>query len=308
MLDKTFPMFQSKNVCFVTDRDDCFAYLVDCGYKAMRYSDSMTFPKNSINIQTSANHYELVDEQMKQPANRKSRVLRLPQVVFDSSYSNFLYTLGRLSECNFASMFRLKDRLITKLKSSNKVILKTSDQSKISCVFDEGIQYKYPPKICIDNGKSRSIAEYLEVSFDYNPSRGPDFHLNGSFCFSGSVFAVLPKNKSVSKEQIEQSKLLFQKILAADQCILEIENNYAVSLKIDGGEYADFLLELVGQELKLRVTELAFGLNKSKNIDWKYNSQFNEGCSGIHIGFGDAISGIHMDFISPHDDVLDVIN
>ncbi|MCA0254376.1 MAG: hypothetical protein LCH20_02720, partial [Proteobacteria bacterium] len=158
------------------------------------------------------------------------------------------------------------------------------------------------------NGKSRSIAEYLEVSFDYDPSIGIDFYLNGSFCFLGSVFAILPENKLISRKQVEQAELLFQKILVAEKCILEIENNYAVSLKIDGKEYTDFLLELVGEELKLRVTELAFGLNKSKNIEWKYNSQFNEGCSGIHIGFGDAISGIHIDFVSPHDDVLSMIS
>lgn len=308
MLDKTFPIFQSKNVYFVTDRDDFLAYLIDCGYKAIKYSDNMTFPKNSINIQTSANHYDLMDEQMKQPANQKSKILRLPQVVFDNSYNNFLYTLARLFECDFVSMFKLKDKLITKLKSLNKAILKTSDGSIISCRFDEGIQYKYPSKMRIDNGKSRSIAEYLEVSFDYNPKIGSDFHLNGSFCFSGLVFAVLPNTKLISREQIGQTKLLFQKILTADQCTLEIKNNYAVSLKIDGIEYVDFLLKLVGQKLNLRVTELAFGLNQSKNIDWKYNSQFNEGCSGIHIGFGDATSGLHIDFVSPHNDVLDIIN
>lgn len=249
-----------------------------------------------------------MDEQLKHPNNLESKVLRLPQIVFDNSHDNFVYTLARLSECDFLEMFKLKDRLITKLKSLDKVVLKTSDQYELSCVFDKGIQYKYPPKICIDNGKSRSIAEYLEVSFDYDPSIGIDFYLNGSFCFLGSVFAILPENKLISRKQVEQAELLFQKILVAEKCILEIENNYAVSLKIDGKEYTDFLLELVGEELKLRVTELAFGLNKSKNIEWKYNSQFNEGCSGIHIGFGDAISGIHIDFVSPHDDVLSMIS
>lgn len=308
MLNKTFSLFQSKNVCFVTDRDDCFTYVVDCGYKVVQYSDTMIFPKNCINIQTSASNYKLMDEQLKHPNNRESKVLRLPQIVFDNSHDNFVYTLARLSECDFLEMFKLKDRLITKLKSLDKVVLKTSDQYELSCVFDKGIQYKYPPKICIDNGKSRSIAEYLEVSFDYDPSIGIDFYLNGSFCFLGSVFAILPENKLISRKQVEQAELLFQKILVAEKCILEIENNYAVSLKIDGKEYTGFLLELVGEELKLRVTELAFGLNKSKNIEWKYNSQFNEGCSGIHIGFGDAISGIHIDFVSPHDDVLRMIS
>ena len=308
MLDKTFPIFQSKNICFVTDRDDFCAYLIDCGYKVLKYSETMIFPENSINIQTSVTHYESMNKQIKQLANQKSKILRLPQIVFDNSYDNFLYTLARLTECDFVSMFELKDKLIAKLKSLSTTRLKTSDLSIMSCVFDEGIQYKYPSAIHINEGKSRSIAEYLEVSFDYNSKIGSDFHLNGSFCFSGSVFAVLPNNESISKRQMEQAKLLFQKILAANQCTLEIKNNYAISLKIDGIEHVDFLLSIVGQKLQLRVTELAFGLNKSKNIDWEYNSQFNEGCSGIHIGFGDAISGVHMDFVSPHDDVLDTIS
>jgi hypothetical protein len=307
MLDRVFPLFQSKNICFIIDRDDIFLYLVDKGYNVIRYSENMVFPENSINVQTSINHYELIDKQIKKLDNQKSRVLRLPQIIFDSSYENFLYTLEKISTCNFVSMFKLKDKLIKKLKSLDKILIRTGKQYTISCTFDKGIQYKYPSQILLDYGKPRSIAEYLEISFDYNPTISSDFYLNGTFCFTGSVFAVLPR-KSITKNQIEQARFLFQKILTAKQCILEIENSYAVSLKIDTIEYVSLLLEIVGQKLKLRVTELAFGLNKSNDINWSYNSQFNEGCLGVHIGFGDAISGVHIDFVSPHDDILDIIS
>ena len=37
----------------------------------------MFFSENSINVQTSINHYELIDKQIKKLDNQKPRVLRL---------------------------------------------------------------------------------------------------------------------------------------------------------------------------------------------------------------------------------------
>jgi hypothetical protein len=37
-------------------------------------------------------------------------------------------------------------------------------------------------------------------------------------------------------------------------------------------------------------------------VDWRFNSQLNEGAGVMHIGFGEGITGAHMDFVIPESD------
>jgi hypothetical protein len=310
MLTNLFPLFESKEIYFITDQDDIFDYLVENKYKVLKYVKNMIFPTNCINILTLSQNFLFLKDQMKDLANKKVKILQVPQVVFGTSYNNFVYTLEKLFKCDFEDMFKLKSELLKKFEIlGNRIEVNTDITSKVICEFNEGVQCKYPSKIQIEDGTTRSVAEYLEVSFDYNTNTPSSFYLKGDFTFLSCVYAVLPHSKSISTQQIKQAKLLFNKIYFAKLCKLKIEESYAVSLKINNKEYIDILRQIVGEDLGLRVTEFSFGLNQKlyPSADWQYNSHINEGCSGVHIGFGDAMSGVHIDFISPQPNILNMI-
>lgn len=50
------------------------------------------------------------------------------------------------------------------------------------------------------------------------------------------------------------------------------------------------------------LTEMAFGTNTGYDaslVDWRYNSQLNEGPVGIHFAVGEGLTGVHIDFVCP---------
>lgn len=310
MLQNLYPMFDSNDITFVADQDSIFDYFMSRGQRIRKYHKNMIFPRNTVCIQSSAEHFLDLEDNQDALINQDAKILRIPLIVFGNDYDSFMYTFEQLLRCDLIAMFDLKDRLLSKFEENNWLIaVNTSSSSKVICKFGEDAKYKYPSEILIDNGTTRSIAEYLEVSFDYNPRTPHSFHLDGDFDFKSCVYAILPNQDKITEEQKEQARFLCNEVSNAELCNLKIMDNHAVSLSIDDKEYIHILQEIVGTDFGLRVTEFAFGLNQNlfPVADWSYNSQLNEGCSGVHIGFSDAKSGIHIDFISPSLNVLDMV-
>lgn len=51
----------------------------------------------------------------------------------------------------------------------------------------------------------------------------------------------------------------------------------------------------------MALTEFAVGVNEAIEplIDYRFNSQMNEGINGVHVAIGDGSTGYHIDFLSP---------
>ena len=67
------------------------------------------------------------------------------------------------------------------------------------------------------------------------------------------------------------------------------------------GRLPQKLLDLAAGSRGLKLTEFAIGVNEAitPSIDYKINSQMNEGISGVHLAIGDGSSRYHIDFLSP---------
>ncbi|MGH1509683.1 hypothetical protein [Ralstonia solanacearum] len=57
---------------------------------------------------------------------------------------------------------------------------------------------------------------------------------------------------------------------------------------------------LSGPQYHYALTEVAIGTGALPlgRVEWGLNSVLNEGATGIHIGVGNGLNGIHFDFIS----------
>ncbi|WP_259697667.1 hypothetical protein [Pseudomonas brassicacearum] len=69
------------------------------------------------------------------------------------------------------------------------------------------------------------------------------------------------------------------------------------------------LLTVAAGARGLRLTEFAIGVNSEIKplIDYKMNSQLNEGIDGVHLAIGDGSSGYHIDFLSPAVSVTPIV-
>lgn len=84
--------------------------------------------------------------------------------------------------------------------------------------------------------------------------------------------------------------------------------NKVTSLQADNEEHIETLKSAAGIR-GLGLTEFAIGVNEdiAAFIDYKVNSQMNEGINGVHLAIGDGSSGFHIDFLSPDVKVTPVV-
>lgn len=294
-------VFDSPVYSFIADSPEVCSYILDNGQECLMYEKGMLLPNNCVNIQTSIEHFlSLKDTVSLSP---ESRVLTIPLIAFDSSFVCFKYLFHQLQNCNFPNVYSRYKGLMSTFKDVGPKFSVTSGTNiQLTCNFNDKVSFSYPKSIKISKGKIRSVAEYFEVNFNHlYPELSSPFNLNGEFRFSSCLHAIHPSINNISNNQMKCAKKLFKDIYQSNNCSMIIENNNAKSFKIDNIERVDDVITIAGNSRKSNVTEFAFGLNSDiyENIIWSYNSQINEGCSGIHLGFGDGKTGIHMDFISP---------
>jgi leucyl aminopeptidase (aminopeptidase T) len=88
--------------------------------------------------------------------------------------------------------------------------------------------------------------------------------------------------------------------ISEEGALLSIGNNTIISLKTNKEKHVK-LLDLAAGPRGLKLTEFAIGVTEAiaTSIDYKINSQLNEGISGVHLAIGDGSSGYHIDFLSP---------
>jgi len=152
----------------------------------------------------------------------------------------------------------------------------------------------------IENNFIQSVAEFFEVHHAHmNPQEPSPFSFRGTLKISG-ILTVLRRPNPTLPEGLRTSLKWLSDRISEEGALLVIEDNTITSLKINGNEHVKFL-DLAAGPRGLKLTEFAIGVNDTITniIDYKINSQLNEGINGVHIAIGDGSSGYHIDFLSP---------
>jgi hypothetical protein len=81
--------------------------------------------------------------------------------------------------------------------------------------------------------------------------------------------------------------------------VIKFEGGLAVSITAGGEDFTEAVNQATNPEYELHPLELGIGTNLKllPHVEWHYNSQLNEGAGAVHIGFGEGVTGAHMDFI-----------
>ncbi|MHC8402002.1 hypothetical protein ACYZTX_21715 [Pseudomonas sp. MDT1-17] len=114
------------------------------------------------------------------------------------------------------------------------------------------------------------------------------------------ILTVLRKPNPTLPEGLKTSLKWLNDRISEEGAFLSVEDNIITSLKVKNEEHLK-LLDLAAGSRGLKLTEFAIGVNEAiaSSIDYKINSQMNEGISGVHLAIGDGSSGYHIDFLSP---------
>ncbi|WP_242487737.1 hypothetical protein [Pseudomonas sp. TH31] len=146
----------------------------------------------------------------------------------------------------------------------------------------------------------QSVAEFFEVHYAHmNPHEQCPFSFSGTLKIEG-ILTILRKHNPELPDGLKISLKCLSDRISQHSATLVVRDNIITSLKTNNEEHIKPLNLATGAR-GLRLTEFAIGVNDAiaPTIDYKINSQMNEGIRGVHVAIGDGSSGYHIDFLSP---------
>ncbi|MBC3385870.1 hypothetical protein [Pseudomonas sp. SWRI179] len=287
---------------------DSQEFLDECSHQGLNTAhihELSALPRHSIIFSFSNNAAKLTLEIAKATPVKKS-VFCAAQV-FDPSFSSANYSLHLLLNSDFRRALERQRFFLNMLNSYDSFLLSGEDTSgKVT------LNRQAEPYALIEEDISESFihsaAEFFEVHYAHmNTHERCPFCLNGKLKISGILTVLRKANPQLPEDIRARLKLLSESIAKAGGWLTVVENK-VTSLQVDNEEHIETLKSAAGVR-GLGLTEFAIGVNEEITafIDYKVNSQMNEGISGVHLAIGDGSSGFHIDFLSPDVNVTPVV-
>lgn len=173
-------------------------------------------------------------------------------------------------------------------------------QTMLTCSLSDELKVDAWLKPRIEVGEWVGVGTLCEVSMT-----APSFDDWSAFVIDGTAIAsgVLVAEDARRPDEVgfrfSAARKLRDELSARSPVVLRLEEGVLVSVEADGDDFTDAVREATNPAYGLHTIELGIGTNFSvlPHVNWRVNSQLNEGAGVVHLGFGEGISGAHIDFI-----------
>jgi hypothetical protein len=240
----------------------------------------------------------------------RAAVLVVPIASFDPDLESALYTQRLVSLTDYAAACAQSrywaDSLTNEagpliFSASSDASGKESPRTELACTFADNLNAAAWLEPAIRPGQWVSVGSLCELSLSIQASseRPYPFSLDGTAVASGVLVARDRRFSEDGGRRIRQAEKLRCDLTAAGPVTLRLEDGVLAEARAGGRDFTDAIAEATNPAHGLRALELGIGTNQSvlPAVDWAYNSQLNEGAGSFHIGFGEGMTGAHMDFI-----------
>jgi hypothetical protein len=143
-----------------------------------------------------------------------------------------------------------------------------------------------------------TLCEFSVVPPSLEDWRGA-FTIDGTAIASGVLAARDARCTEAGDGRIRVAGRLRRELAARRPVTLRLEGGVLTSVTAGGEDFTEALREVTNPDYGLQALELGIGTNQSvlPLVRWEFNSQLNEGAGPVHLGFGDGMTGAHMDFV-----------
>ena len=244
---------------------------------------------------------------------RRHRVLLVPIASFDPGLEVALYTQKLVLSTDYVAACRRTRYWIESLKNQPGMLRFTGEPAapesaefgelpatRLTCGLAEQLSADAWPRLTIGPGQWVGVGSYCEISITTRPSDElPSFTLAGTAVASGLLVARDPRFTTEGDARIQAAERLREKISGHGPIVLRLEGGILTDASAGGRDFTKEIDEVTNPAHGLRALELGIGTNHDvlARVNWKINSQLNEGVGPVHIGFGEGMTGAHMDFI-----------
>ncbi|QFG22445.1 hypothetical protein F7P10_16265 [Actinomadura sp. WMMB 499] len=240
---------------------------------------------------------------------RKARVMFVPISSFDNGLEPALYTLRLTLLTDYAAAVERTRRWIDDLRTLTEPIgfvskgpCSSADPgTNFVCELADDLTLDAWASPTIGTGQWVGVGSYCEIAITARPSpnRPRPFTIDGTAVASGVLAARDPRYDDAGDARIRAAHELRRELNRRAPIVLRLEGGVLTDLTAGGEDYTGALREVTDPKYGGHALELGLGTNQHvlPHVDWTVNSQLNEGAGPVHIGFGDGMTGAHMDFV-----------
>jgi hypothetical protein len=239
---------------------------------------------------------------------RHHSVLVVPIASFDGSPGSAAYTLGMTLRTNWVRAADMASYWIQKLREGARRVVfgppiadSVAADMRLVCTLGTALTVDAWPHARIGESGWVSIGSCCELSITRQPGRNAEntFSMDGTAHASGVLAARDPRCTEAGRKRLEEAQELRAEMTRLGTIRLEMKDNVLTGVTAGGRDFTGKLLSATNPDHGLQALEFGIGTNLGvlPEVDWRVNSQLNEGAGVMHIGFGDGITGAHMDFV-----------
>lgn len=239
---------------------------------------------------------------------REAAVLLVPIASFDPSLESALYTQKLTMLTDYGQTYRWSrywaDSIASKpgpLVFSGPPASGIAEPTHLTCSLGDDITADAWLQPSVSPGQWISVGTLCEFSMTAPSSAdwSSAFVIDGTAVASGVLVARDARYDEAGDARIRAAEALRSELAARAPIFLRLEDGVLTSVRAGGEDYTDAVRDVTNPEHGLHTLELGIGTNMAvlPHVNWTFNSQLNEGAGAVHLGFGEGITGAHMDFV-----------
>jgi hypothetical protein len=300
-------LFPEGEIYAVTDCEWLEVAAAYYGLTGLTLADSSKLPPEA-NVVLLLRH-TLVSSDLRKQFPR-AKVLVVPITSFDPALEAALYTQKLVMHTDYRSACALGRYWVDNIKNQAGPLVYTDDaeetgdgreRTELTCSFSDDLNAAAVLEPAIGPGQWISVGSFCELSLTIPAShdRPHQFSLDGTAVASGVLVARDRHCSDVGNTRIRAADKLRSELVAAAPISLRLDGGVLTEVRAAGQDFTDAVREVTNPEYGLQALELGIGTNQGvlPEVKWQINSQLNEGAGPVHLGFGEGITGAHMDFI-----------
>lgn len=311
--NKLRQLFGEDEIFLVTDDEWLGLAATYHGMTAVMLSDARNLPAGA-NVALLLRHTLVTVEIRKM--FRDAAVLLVPIASFDPSLEAALYTQKLMMLTDYAETCRGSRYWADSISrepgplvfSGPGVNGNDADRTHLVCSLGDDITADAWLECKISAGQWISVGTLCEFSMTAPSSADwcSAFVIDGTAVASGVLVARDARFDEAGDARIQAAQRLQTELAARSPIILHLDGGVLTSVRAGGEDFTDAVRDVTNPEHGLHTLELGIGTNLGvlPHVNWKFNSQLNEGAGAVHLGYGEGITGAHVDFViaeSAHD-------
>ena len=294
-------LFPAGEIYLVCDDEDLERAAGRYGLHGLALADAAKLPSGA-NVVLFLRH-SLVSTEVRR-LFEDSRVLFVPVASFDPALDVALYTQRLTTLTDFGAARDLSAYWVNGLANEpGPLIFGGADDragTHLTCTLDGELNTDVWLKPTIEPGEWVGVGTLCEVSLT-PPSltEWGGYTIEGTAVASGVLVAEDARHPGELDYRFAAARGLARELTARGPVTLRFTEGVLRVVEAGGQDFTAAVLEATNPDYGLHTIELGIGTNLGvlPHVDWRMNSQLNEGAGVVHLGFGEGITGAHIDFV-----------